>query len=130
MSDAYRAPMVSGRALDEGVVGVRAVENARDEARLGRFCAVPDGSFAWTRLDGTFHLGRLAGPYVERTDPADVRDELVHVRPCEWHEVHVALVPEQVRYAFSRGGRNFQRIGLAGAAAATAAVWDELTGPG
>lgn len=127
MSDTYRAPMVAARALAEGVVGLRAVETPRDAARLERFCAVPDGSFAWTRLAGGFHLGRMSGPCEERTATADHRDELVHVRSCEWQPVDPVLVPEQVRYAFSRGGRNFQRIGLRGAAEATAEVWRRLT---
>ena len=122
--DAYRAPMRSSRALADGVVGVRTRENERDDARLDRFCAVPDGSFVWTHLDGAFHLGRVTGGC--RHDDSDPVDELVHVRPCEWTEVDAALVPEQVRYAFSRGGRNFQRIGIAGAADATARVWDLL----
>lgn len=124
--DAYRAPMRSSRALADGVVGVRKCENERDEARLERFCAVPDGSFVWTRLDGEFHLGRLTGGCRHDASAAAVADELVHVRRCDWIPVDAALVPEQVRYAFSRGGRNFQRIGLPGAAEATGRVWDLL----
>lgn len=124
--DAYRAPMVSPRALTDGVVGVRVVENERDEARLARFCAVPEGAFVWTRLAGDFHLGRVCGPCRTDQSAAALADELVHVRPCDWVPVEGALVPEQVGYAFSRGGRNFQRIGLPGAGAATARVWELL----
>lgn len=128
MPDAYRAPMTATLALERGLVGVRASVTERDEARLARFCAVPDGSFAWTRLEGELHLGRLAGPCRESDDPAERAADLVHVRRCEWLGVPVdpLLVPEQVAYAFSRGGRNFQRIGLPGAAEATAAVWRRL----
>ncbi len=125
--DAYRAPMRSSRALADGVVGVRRSEGERDDARLDRFCAVPEGSFVWTRLDGAFHLGRVTGGCRhEASDASDEADELVHVRPCDWERVDAALVPEQVRHAFSRGGRNFQRIGLAGAADATVRVWELL----
>ena len=128
--DAYRAPMTAPAALERGVVGVRAAVSERDHARLARFCAGPDGSLVWTRLDGDVHLGRITGPCRTSDDPDDRALELVHVRPCEWLGVPVdpLLVPEQVAYAFSRGGRNFQRIGTPGAAAATAAVWDELDG--
>ena len=63
---------------------------------------------------------------VVRSPAMAVADELVHVRPCDWVAVEPALVPEQVAYAFSRGGRNFQGIGLPGAAEATARVWDLL----
>jgi len=113
-ADTYRAPLISSKAIELGSIGLRASENERDEARVRRFCAVPDGDFVWTRLDDGFHLGRLTGP---------CRDD---VRPCDWlpEPVDPALVPEQVRYAFSRGGRNFQRIGLEGAGEATARVWD------
>ncbi|GAA1478229.1 hypothetical protein GCM10009623_26750 [Nocardioides aestuarii] len=129
MTDAYRAPMTDAAALERGVVGIRAAITERDHARLARFCAVPDRSFMWTRLDGDVHLGRVAGPCRTSDDPAYRAAELVHVRPCEWLGVPVdpLLVPEQVAYAFSRGGRNFQRIGLPGAADATAAVWERLS---
>lgn len=130
MPDAYRAPMTARVAIARGVVGIRAAVTERDEARLDRFCAVPESSFVWTRLGGDVHLGRVTGPCRRSDDPADLTLELVHVRPCDWleHPVDPLLVPEQVAYAFSRGGRNFQRIGLAGAADATAAVWRELDG--
>jgi hypothetical protein len=122
---AWRAPLVSRRALERGVVGVRATATERDAARLARFCAAADGELVWSRLDDGFHLGRLAGPCRESEDPDDRAAELVHVRPCEWLGVPVdpLLVPEQVAYAFSRGGRNLQRIGLAGAAEASVEAW-------
>ena len=113
-ADAYRAPLTSARPIDLGVVEIRAAENERDDALREQFCAVPDKSFVWSRLDDGFHLGRLTGPCRGNT------------RPCDWlpDPVDPALVPEQVSYALSRGGRNFQRIGLAGAGDATARVWD------
>lgn len=124
--------MTAPAALERGVVGLRAAVTERDHARVERFCAVPEGSFVWTRLDGDVHLGRITGPCATSNDPDDRALELVHVRACEWLGVAVdpLLVPDQVAYAFSRGGRNFQRIGLPGAAAATEVVWEELAGPG
>ena len=123
--------MTARVAIERGVVGVREAVTERDAARLDRFCAAPGGSFVWTRLDGDVHLGRITGSCRTSDDPEDRALELVHVRPCDWleHPVDPLLVPEQVAYAFSRGGRNFQRIGLPGAAEATAAVWEQLAGP-
>lgn len=138
--DAYRAPMRSRRddvdpslavrrALDRGLCGIGAPATDRDHARLERFCAVPVGSFVWTRDLTDYHLGRLNGPCAEDRDAAAVAADLVHVRPCDWlgQPVDAALVPEQVRYAFSRGGRNFQRIGLPGAGLASERAWSMLT---
>lgn len=137
--DAYRAPMRSRRddvdptlavrrALDQGLCGVGAPLSERDRARVERFCAVPDGSFVWTRLHAAVHLGRLTGPCRPDDDTAAVAADLVTVRPCDWmsEPVDPALVPEQVAYAFARGGRNFQRIGLPGAGPATERVWQLL----
>ena len=120
------------RALDLGLCGLGAALTDRDRARLERFCAVPDGSYVWTRADTGFHLGRLTGPCVEDEDPAAVAADLVHVRSCDWlpDPLDPALVPQQVSYAFSRGGRNFQRIGLDGAADATAQMWRFLGSSG
>jgi hypothetical protein len=128
VSGVWRAPLVSRRALERGVVGVRATATERDAARLARFCAAPDGDLVWSRLDDGFHLGRLSGPCRESQDPDDRAAGLVHVRPCEWLGVAVdpLLVPEQVAYAFSRGGRNIQRIGLAGATEASVDAWRHL----
>jgi hypothetical protein len=38
----------------------------------------------------------------------------------------IPLVPEQVSYAFSRGGRNLQRIGTPGAGEATQDTWERI----
>ncbi len=117
------------RALSLGLVGMGAARDERAEKRLDRFVIVPDGSFAWTRTDAGLHLGRIDGPH--RVDGSEVaaRVDLVHVRACDWlpEPVDPALVPEQVAYAFSRGGRNLQRIGTPGATERTAAVWDTLS---
>lgn len=116
------------RALTLGLVGMGAARDERAERRLDRFVDVPDGSYAWTRTDAGLHLGRIVGRHrIDRSAEA-ARVDLVHVRSCDWlpEPVDPALVPEQVAYAFSRGGRNLQRIGTPGATERTAAVWDAL----
>lgn len=117
------------RALALGMCGIGTPETERDRERVDRFCAVPDGSFVWTRSEDSFYLGRLAGPCREDDAAAARRAGLTQVRPCEWLTLPVdhALVPEHVRYAFSRGGRNFQRIRLPGAGEATARTWEMLS---
>lgn len=116
-------------ALARGLVGMGAARDERAENRLDRFVTVPDGSYAWTRTDAGLHLGRIEGPH--RVDGSEIaaRVDLVHVRACDWlpEPVDPALVPEQVTYAFSRGGRNLQRIGTPGATVRTAEVWDALS---
>ncbi|GAA2071184.1 hypothetical protein GCM10009821_05990 [Aeromicrobium halocynthiae] len=117
------------RALGLGLVGMGAARDERAERRLDRFVAVPDGSYAWTKTGAGLHLGRIVGPHQVDTTEDAARVDLVHVRACDWlpDPVDPALVPEQVSYAFSRGGRNLQRIGTPGAGERTAAVWDALS---
>jgi hypothetical protein len=116
------------RALHLGLCGMGAAEDDRAERRLVRFAAAPDGTYVWTRGPAGFHLGRLTGPCRHDDAEAAVAADLVHVRPCEWIEepVDPTLVPEQVSYAFSRGGRNLQRIGTPGAGEATQATWERV----
>lgn len=117
------------RALTVGVVGMGAARDERAEQRLDRFVAVPEGSYAWTRTHAGLHLGRVVGPHRIDESHAATRVDLVHVRACDWlpEPVDPALVPGQVTYAFSRGGRNLQRIGTPGAGERTAQVWDALS---
>ena len=139
VTDAYRAPMRSRRddvdprlaverALDLGLCGMGATDDARAKHRLERFAAAPDGTYVWTRGPDGFHLGRLTGPCRCDDSRAAAAADLVHVRPCEWIDgpVDAALVPEQVSYAFSRGGRNLQRIATPGAGEATHLTWERI----
>jgi hypothetical protein len=65
--------------LARGVVGI----GDTDEARIGRFAAVPEGVFVWTRdTDGMYWLGRIAGPL----RASDGTAGLTHVRAAEWLE--------------------------------------------
>jgi len=118
------------RALELGLCGMGTTDDVRAERRLERFAAAPDGTYVWTRDPGGFHLGRLIGPYRPDDSEAALVADLIHVRPCEWLDelVDPALVPEQVSYAFSRGGRNLQRIGTPGAGEATQEAWDRIAG--
>ena len=116
------------RALELGLCGMGTTDDVRAERRLERFAAAPEGTYVWTRGPDGFHLGRLTGPCRRDDSVAAVAADLVHVRPCEWIDepVDAALVPEQVSYAFSRGGRNLQRIGISGAGEATQATWERI----
>lgn len=124
-SDDVDPALAVDRALAGGVVGMGAATDEQAARRLARFCAAAVGSFVWTRRAEDLHLGRLTGPCERDDDAGAVPADLVHVRPCDWlpEPVDVALVPDQVRHAFTRGGRNLQRIGRPGVALATARVW-------
>jgi hypothetical protein len=116
------------RALELGLCGMGAADDVRAERRLEKFAAAADGTYVWTRGAQGFHLGRLTGPCRRDDSEAAVAADLVHVRPCEWLDepVDAALVPEQVSYAFSRGGRNLQRIATPGAGEATRDAWRRI----
>lgn len=159
--DVYRAPMRSrrddvdaaaavARALRCGICGIggrldavpatlaAAVEavavthDARTAARLERFAAVPDGSFVWTRDgDGSYFLGRFAGPWRYDPDPEAWTLDLVHVRATDWapDPVPPDEVPPATRQTFARGGRNFQRTRDPQVGAQTLALWRARGGP-
>lgn len=133
----YRAPMRSrsrddlppGAGADWGLARDAVAIDAAGErgaARLDRFAALRDGAFVWTRAsDGTYHLGRVAGPC--RADPDASVVGLTHVRATRWldrpfgeHEV-----PAAVAATFARGGKNFQRTHGAAGEERTAALWAE-----
>ena len=99
---------------------------------LRRFAELPDGAFVWTRTaDGTYRLGRIAGPWRYDDSPAARAVGIHHVRPATWldrpfgeHEV-----PPAVAATFARGGRNFQQTHGERAERRTAELWEEH-GPG
>ena len=88
MDPVFRAPM-RARAHDapagtgaeygvaHGIVGI----GDTAEARISRFAAVPDGTFVWTRdRDGTYWVGRIAGPLRSADTGAHGAAGLTHVR--------------------------------------------------
>ncbi|TCI96934.1 GAF domain-containing protein [Aeromicrobium sp. IC_218] len=109
---------------DEAVAALERVDE-RAAARLRRFVAVPDGSFAWTLTDAGLHLGRITGGYRYDGSPEAVAADLVHVRPCDWLPAPVPddEVPAAVHQTVERGGRNLQRIHPGDVEALTAEVW-------
>ncbi len=155
--DVYRAPMRArdrdapagaGAAfgLEHGLVGIgdalpaspgsldaavaAAVESHGPKAgrMLRRFAELPDGAFVWTRVgDGSYRLGRIAGPWRYDDSAAARAVGIHHVRPARWLDRPFGEdeVPVAVAETFARGGRNLQRIRSAGAAERTAAAWDD-----
>lgn len=116
------------RSLDDAVAAAAAEHGEKAGRMVRRFAEASDGAFVWTRVgDGSYRLGRLAGPW-RYDDSATARAAGIHhVRPADWldrpfgeHEV-----PPAVAATFARGGRNFQRIRDAGTERATAALWRE-----
>lgn len=103
---------VAPHDLSEALARTEATYGDRTAARLRRFTEVPDASEVWTRdPEGRFHRGALRGPWRYDESPAAHDVDLVHVRPCPWVEDEP---PAEVRAAFARGGRNFQRVRAAG----------------
>jgi hypothetical protein len=129
MDPVFRAPMRARshdalpgvgaeHGLARGVVGI----GDTDEARIGRFGAVPEGVFVWTRdTDGMYWLGRIAGPLLT----ADGTAGLTHVRAADWLDRPFAedAVPAGVAATFARGGRNFQRTHGDAVERRTAELW-------
>jgi hypothetical protein len=129
MDPVFRAPMRARshdappgvgaeHALTRGVVGI----GDTDEARIGRFGAVPEGVFVWTRdTDGMYWLGRIAGPL----RAADGTAGLTHVRAADWLDRPFGedAVPAGVAATFARGGRNFQRTHGDAVERRTAELW-------
>jgi hypothetical protein len=109
---------------DEAVAALERLDE-RASARLRRFVAVPDDSFAWTMTAAGLHLGRITGGYRYDASVDAVGADLVHVRPCDWLDRPVpdAEVPAAVHQTFERGGRNLQRVHPGDVEALTAAVW-------
>ena len=112
--------------LDDALAATDLAYGERVARRLRRFAEIPNGAFVWTREpDGLYHLGRLTGPWRYDSDPAAEAADLVHVRDCEWlpEPLPESAVPSGTACAFSRGGRNFQRIRDAATEVQTEKFW-------
>lgn len=113
--------------LDEAVAALAERCGTKAGRMLRRFAQLPDGTSVWTRLrDGSYRLGRIAGPWRYDDSAAARAVGIHHVRPARWlqrpfgeHEV-----PAAVAATFARGGRNLQRTHDAGAERRTAELWD------
>ena len=132
MNPVFRAPMrarahgaPAGAGADHGVahgiVGIGDTAEARS-----RFAAVPDDAFVWTRdTDGTYWVGRLAGPLRPADLAAHDAAGLTHVRAADWLDRPFGEddVPAGVAATFARGGRNFQRTHGDAVERRTAELW-------
>jgi hypothetical protein len=113
--------------IDEAVAAATDRHGEKAGRMLRRFAEIPDGAFAWTReADGTYRLGRIAGPWRYEDTAAAREVGIHHVRPADWleHPFGEDEVPAGVAYTFGRGGRNLQRTHHADAERETAALWE------
>lgn len=116
------------RALDDAVAAATTEHGEKAGRMLRRFAELPDGAFVWTRVgDGSYRLGRIAGPWRYDDSAAARAVGIHHVRPADWLDRPVGEheVPPAVAATFARGGRNLQRTHDAGAERATAKLWRE-----
>ncbi|MDO9355104.1 MAG: hypothetical protein Q7T55_15500 [Solirubrobacteraceae bacterium] len=115
------------RGLDEAVRLAGDLHGDKAARMLERFAALPDGTFVWTLApDGTFRLGRLAGPWHYDDGPRAREVGIHHVRRTTWIDrpFGEGEVPAEVEATFGRGGRNLQRIHGPRVDDRTAAMWE------
>ena len=115
--------------LDEAVAAAAAEHGEKAGRMLRRFAELPDGAFVWTRVgDGSYRLGRIAGPWRYDDSAAARAVGVHHVRPADWRDRPVGEheVPPAVAATFARGGRNLQRIHDSGAERATGTSWRDV----
>jgi hypothetical protein len=120
------------RDVDEAIGRAAKQHDIRLARRIGRFAAVADGSFVWTRDDDQlFWLGRVQGAWRYDASEEAAAVDLVHVRPCSWADdpVLASEAPAAVLMTYDRGGRNFQQIHDPRVAAQSAVSWHRLRHP-
>jgi len=133
MDPVFRAPMrarghdaPAGAGAEHGVAhGIVGIGDTA-EARISRFAATPDGAFVWTRdTDGTYWVGRIAGPLRPADPAAHDAAGLTHVRAADWLERPFGEhdIPAGIAATFARGGRNFQRTHGDAVERRTAELW-------
>jgi hypothetical protein len=117
------------RTPAEAVLGVARAHGEKAGRLLLRFIGLVDGTFVWTRQsDGTYRLGRIAGPWRYDDSPLAHKVGIHHVRRAHWSGRHFndTDVPEGVARAFARGGRNLQRTHDRIAERQTAGYWTAM----
>ena len=113
--------------LGEAILAAASSHGEKAGRMLHRFAGLPDGSFLWTRgADGTYRLGRLAGPWRYEDSAAARAVGIHHVRPATWlgRRFGEDEAPAAVAATFARGGRNLQRTRDAAAERRTAELWE------
>lgn len=124
IGDALGSPPAT---LDDAVAAAAVSHGDKAGRMLRRFAELPDGTFVWTRgVAGTYHLGRIAGPWRYDASPAAGAVGVHHVRAAVWLDRPFGPdeVPAAVADTFARGGRNLQRIHGEPAERRTAELWE------
>ena len=110
--------------IDEAVAAAAAQHGEKAGRMLRRFAELPDGAYVWTRdTIGSFHLGRICGPWRYDDDPDAREVGIHHARPSSWIAIAADRVPAAVPESFARGGRNLQRINDDEAQRRTLELW-------
>jgi hypothetical protein len=126
IGDALPSPPAS---IEEAVAAAARAHGDKAGRMLSRFAGLPHGTLVWTRVgDGTYRLGRIAGPWRYDDWGAARALGIHHVRPATWLDRPLGEdeVPAAVADTFARGGRNLQRTHDERAERRTAELWDEL----
>jgi hypothetical protein len=114
------------RGVATGLVAIGPGDGPKAERMLARFKELPDGAMLWTRQgDGSYRLGRIAGPYYYDGSDAAQLLGLPHARAARWLDERFdeERTPRPVVETFARGGRNLQQIRHPDAAWGSSELW-------
>jgi hypothetical protein len=93
---------------------------------LRRFAQLSDETLVWTQTGPEeFRLGMIDGPWRYDDSQRAMKAGIHQIRPARWLATDFDLegTPSRVVYAFSRGGKNLQRINDSGAEGETVRLW-------
>jgi hypothetical protein len=116
----------SPASLSEALSQTTHEHGERSARLLRRFAQLPDEILVWTQTGvEEFRLGMISGPWRYDDSERAVKTGIHQIRPAHWLGAGFDLgrTPSRVVYAFSRGGRNLQRINDAEAVAETVRLW-------
>lgn len=105
--------------------------DSRAAGTIRRFAEAPEGSLVWSRhTDGTWMLGRIAGPWEPDFSPAAIKTDMHQVRKCDWAPTRLLSerVPGKVIISFSYPGSSFSQIHNAAARLISHSLYGALTG--